>query len=333
RRRLFAALKRLSRASGLHPRCFPLTDLKLGEHVAGGSFSDVYKASLRGQSVAAKVVRVFTKMEVDAAVKSFGQEAVIWRQLSHPNLLPFFGLYYLGPRLCLVSPWMENGDIHTFLKRHPCDIDRRILDVALGLKHLHEKDVVHGDLKTANVFVTSSFRACIADFGLSSIVVGSSIQLTDSSMRARGGTLRYQAPELLKGGHNNSESDVFALACVCYELFTEKLPFHELRSPLAVITAVLVGSRPSPTASCATYPALWNLIQDCWREQPEVRPTAAQIVERLRISALQACATVAGPPTDWDDTLTSRFRRSLHPERSFPTITELEYMIFGTRAY
>ena len=71
----------------------------------------------------------------------------------------------------------------------------------------------------ANVFVTSSFRACIADFGLSSIVVGmSSIQLTDSSMRARGGTLRYQAPELLKGGHNDSESDVFALACVAYEV-------------------------------------------------------------------------------------------------------------------
>ncbi|KAJ7325743.1 kinase-like domain-containing protein [Mycena albidolilacea] len=333
RRRLFAALRRLSRVSGFHPRCFALPHLELGEHVAGGSFSDVYKASLRGQSVAAKVVRVFNKTEVDAAVKNFAQEAVIWRQLSHPNLLPFFGLYYLGQRVCLVSPWIKNGDIHTFLKNHPCDIDRRISfisGVALGVKHLHAKDVVHGDLKTANVFVTSSFRACIADFGLSSIVIGlSSIQLTNSSTRARGGTLRYQAPELLKGGHNNSESDIFALACVAYELLTEKLPFQELRSPHAVITAVLVGSRPSPTASCASHPALWDLIQDCWQEQPEMRPTAAQIVERLRIPALQASAALSGSTTDWDDTLTSRFRRSLHAERSFPTVAELEYVIFG----
>ncbi|KAF7346620.1 Protein kinase domain-containing protein [Mycena sanguinolenta] len=318
KRRLFAALKRLSRTSGLHPQCFPLRDLELGEHVAGGSFSDVYKASLRGQSVAAKVVRAFNKLEVEAAVQNFGQEAVIWRQLSHPNLLPFFGLYYLDRRLCLA----------TSIVGFPSQIS----DVALGVKHLHEKDVVHGDLKTANVLVTSSFRACITDFGLSSIVNGmSSIQLTNSSMRSRGGTLRYQAPELLIRGHHNSQSDVFAFACVAYELLTGNLPFHESRWEGAVIAALLAGSRPSPTVDCARHPALWNLIQDCWQEQPEMRPPAPHIVKRLRIPESQASIALAGSTADWDDTLTSRFRRSLHPERSFPTVAELESMIFGGR--
>ncbi|KAF7346628.1 Protein kinase domain-containing protein [Mycena sanguinolenta] len=337
--RLFAALRRLSRASGLHPRCFALPNLELGGQVAGGSFSDVYKASFRGQSVAAKVVRLFNTTDIDTAIQNFGQEAVIWRQLSHPNLLPFFGLYYLDQRPCLVSPWMENGDIHTFLKKNPCNIDRRIsfasiLDVALGVRHLHEKDVVHGDLKTANVLVTSSFRACITDFGLSSIVNGmSSIQLTNSSVRARGGTLRYQAPELLNGGHNDSHSDIFAFAYVAYELLTGKPPFQELRSPNAVITAVLAGSRPEPTMSCTGHPALWDLIQDSWQEQPQVRPTAAQIVDRLRIPAIQATVTLSESTTDWDDTLTSKFRRSLHPQPPFPTVAELEDMIFGEQAY
>ncbi|KAJ6487044.1 kinase-like domain-containing protein, partial [Mycena sanguinolenta] len=336
RRRLLAALRRLSRVSGLHPRCYALPDLELGKHVAGGSFSDVYEGSLKGQDLAVKVIRAFNDTEVEAAVQNFGQEAVIWRQLSHPNLLPFFGLYYLEQRLCLVSPWMENGDVHTFLKRHPCDIDRRIsfasiLDVALGVKHLHEKDVVHGDLKTSNVLVTSSLRACIADFGLSSVVAGlSSLQFTNSSVRARGGTLRYQAPELLDEGHNNLQSDIFAFACVAYELLTGNLPFQGLHTN-AVRKAVLAGSRPSPTASCANYPALWDLIQDCWREQPEMRPTAAQVVERLRIPALGASAALSGSALDWDDTLTSRFRRSLHPPRSFPTVADLEDMIFGDR--
>ncbi|KAF7367939.1 Protein kinase domain-containing protein [Mycena sanguinolenta] len=335
RRRLFTALRRLSRASGLHPRCFPLSDLELGTHVAGGSFGDVYKGSLRGQGVAIKIMRVFNKRDIDIAVQNFGQEAVIWRQLSHPNLLPFFGLYYFNERLCLVSPWMENGDIQTFFKNHPCSTERRIsfiLDVALGLEHLCGKDVVHGDLKAANILVTSSLRACITDFGLSSTATAfSSLQMTNSSIRSRGGTVRYQAPELLRGGHNNSESDVYAFAYVAYELLTGKPPFAELRLDSAVITKVLSGSRPSATADCANDPrlkGLWVLIQDSWQEQPELRPTAAQLVLRLLGPDIQATTTQG---TDWDETFTSRFRRSVQPRHPLPTVAEIERMIFWRR--
>ncbi|KAF7367942.1 Protein kinase domain-containing protein [Mycena sanguinolenta] len=332
RRRLFTALKRLSRASGLHPRCFSLSDLELGTHVAGGSFGDVHKGSLRGQAVATKIMRVFNKTDIDVAVQNFGQEAVIWRQLSHPNLLPFFGLYYFDQRLCLVSPWMENGDIRMFFKNHPCNINRRIsfiFDVALGLEHLCEKHVVHGDLKPANILVTSSLRACITDFGLSSTATAiSSIQLTNSSMRARGGTVRYQAPELLRGGHNDSKSDVYAFACVAYELLTEKLPFAELRLDSAVINEVLSGSRPSVTADCTNSPKqkrIWNLIQDCWRGKSEMRPTAAEIVQQLRPHIQVISPQSTG---DWDETFTSRFRRSLQPQHPLPTIAEIQRMIF-----
>ncbi|KAF7377305.1 Protein kinase domain-containing protein [Mycena sanguinolenta] len=332
RRKLFKALKKLSRASGLHPRCFTLRDLELGKHVAGGSFSDVYKGSFRGQSVAVKVMRVFDKMDITVAVQNFGQEAVIWRQLSHPNLLPFFGLYYLDERPCLVSPWMENGDIRTFLRNRSWKLDSRnsfILDVALGLQHLCEKHVVHGDLKTANILVTPSFRACITDFGLSTTI--SSLQLATSSTHSRGGTIRYQAPELLRGGHNNSESDIYAFACVAYEIMTETYPFEQLRSDGAVITAVLRGNRPSVTAECENDPAqkdLWVLIHDCWQDKPELRPTSTQIVQRLRSPQIEA---YCGSAIDWDATFTSRFRRSLQLQPTFPTVAEIEHIIFWRR--
>ncbi|KAF7367959.1 Protein kinase domain-containing protein [Mycena sanguinolenta] len=332
KRRLFKALQRLSRASGLHPRCFTLPDLSLGTHLAGGSFSDVYKGSLRGQSVAVKIMRVFDTTNIAAAVQNFGQEAVIWRQLSHPHLLPFFGLYYVEKRPCLVSPWMENGDIRTFLRNTPCDTARRlnfILDVALGLEYLFREQVVHGDLKTANILVTPSGRACIADFGFSSIV--SSIQLTTSTVRERGGTIRYQAPELHRGGHNTSQSDVYAFACVAYELLTEKYPFEDLRSEGAVITAVLRGARPSLRADDGDSPsvtALVDLIQESWHDQPGMRPTAVQIVERLRSSEIGAAAIES--TIDWDDTYTSRFRRSLQPQPSIPTVAEIEQLVLGS---
>ncbi|KAJ7698235.1 kinase-like domain-containing protein, partial [Mycena metata] len=285
RRRLFKALIRLSADSKLYPQCLTLTGLQQERLMAGGSFGDVYKGLLGDQSVAIKIMRVFEESDIEALLKEFGREALIWRQLSHPNLLPFFGLYYFQQRLCLVSPWMENGHMRAFLKKKVYETDYLILDVALGLEHLHDTGVVHSDLKGDNIFVTPSGRACIADFGLSSIITSaSSIQFTHSSKPTQGGTIRYQAPELHEGGDSDTHSDVYAFAGVAYEILTGAPPFPDLRTDGAVVKAVLRGDRPSQPSSCSGTPSLdgvWKLLQDCWEEQPARRPTAAQIVQRL----------------------------------------------------
>jgi serine/threonine protein kinase len=111
----------------------------------------------------------------------------------------------------------------------------QILDVSNGLEYLHSERVVHGDLKGVlyisfkrrpdnlcsllqlNILVTPSHRACIADFGLSSICDAISLRFTHSTATPHGGTGRYQAPELLSGARNHFGSDVYAFACVCYE--------------------------------------------------------------------------------------------------------------------
>ncbi|KAJ7852007.1 kinase-like domain-containing protein [Mycena leptocephala] len=195
------ALLRLSGACGFHPTCFTLSGLeKIGQQVAGGAFGDIWKGLVGGQTVAVKSMRQFKEDDVKASLKKFGREALIWRQLSHPNLLPFFGLYVLDNRLCLISPWMDNGDLKDFLsKSSSTNMDRisLIVDVAMGLEYLHKERVVHGDLKAANILVSPSGRACITDFGLSSIVDELSLKMMFSSHSGRAGTLRYQAPELL----------------------------------------------------------------------------------------------------------------------------------------
>ncbi|KAJ7113530.1 kinase-like domain-containing protein, partial [Mycena epipterygia] len=148
--------------------------------------------------------------------------------------------------------------------------------VALGLEYLHENHVVHGDLKALNVLVTPSCRACIADFGLASIA--------DAMTVSRGGTGRYLAPELFRGDKAHFGSDVYAYACVCYEILTGQVPFHEFPNDMTVMFHVLDGKRPSQPSSCSGTPALdsiWELLQDCWQEKPDMRPTAVEIVERL----------------------------------------------------
>ncbi|KAJ7904821.1 kinase-like domain-containing protein [Mycena leptocephala] len=237
------ALLRLSRASGLHPRCFALSTLqKVGQQVAAGGFGDIWKGRVHEQSVAVKIMRIFQDSDVEAVLKEFGREALIWRQLCHPNLLPFFGLYHLDNRLCLVSPWMKYGNILEFLtKVNPPNTGRLsfILDLALGLQYLHQKNIVHGDLKALNILVTPSRRACITDFGLSSIANAMTLRFTHSTTTVRGGTARYQAPELFQGESQHYGSDVYAFACVCYEIMTGKVPFHDLPNDMAVMFKLL----------------------------------------------------------------------------------------------
>ncbi|KAF8198805.1 kinase-like domain-containing protein, partial [Mycena galopus ATCC 62051] len=334
------ALLRLSRASGLHPRCFALPELqKVGDQIAAGGFGDIWKGLVRGQSVCVKVMRLFQNADIQAVLKEFSREALIWRQLCHPNLLPFFGLYYLENRLCLISPWMDNGNVLDFLRTEPPNTDRLslasliipILDVALGLQHLHEQNVVHGDLKAINILVTPSRRACIADFGLSSIANAMTVRFTLSTAPAGGGTARYQAPELFLGdGPKTFSSDVYAFACVCYEILTGKVPFHELVNDMRVMFGVAEGQRPSRPPSCSATVALdslWELLQNCWDGKAEMRPTASQIVERLVGPQVQATTTSSA--TDWDDKFTSKFRRSLQTQPLLPSVTQLERILFG----
>ncbi|KAK7036539.1 hypothetical protein VNI00_011472 [Paramarasmius palmivorus] len=106
---LYKAMIRLSSNSGLHPQCLAIKNVeKLGDYpVAAGSFGDVYKGVL-GKNRDQEYLR----------------EAIVWRQLRHSNVLPFLGLYYLDDsrkQLCLVSPWMEKGNLVQFLQHSSID--------------------------------------------------------------------------------------------------------------------------------------------------------------------------------------------------------------------
>ncbi|KAJ7207561.1 kinase-like domain-containing protein, partial [Mycena pura] len=345
---LSKALIRLSRVSGHHPRCFSLSKLeRVGDQVAAGAFGDIWKGLVKHNYVAVKAMRIFQAEDVKATLKEFGREALIWRQLSHPNVLPFFGLYYLENRLCLISPWMDTGHIVGFLKNPLWEVDHvaLILDIAMGLEYLHGESIVHGDLKGANILMTPSGRACIADFGLASIVNVMTIQFTHSTAKNAQGTLRWQAPEILRGSRSNHfGSDVYAFACVCYEaratsfqglqayspeqILSGKVPFYDVMEH-AIVFAVVIDKaqpkRPIPWPATPVHSSLWELMEVCWNYDAVSRPTAAQIVQRLVASPIEAQPTHL--ETDWDETYSSRFRRSVQGSPLLPSAAELQRRI------
>ncbi|KAF7374886.1 LsmAD domain-containing protein [Mycena sanguinolenta] len=324
-------LLRLSGACGLHPTCFTIDGLeKMGRQVAGGGFGDIWKGSVGGQIVAVKSMRQFADDDVKASLKKLGREALIWRQLSHPNLLPFFGLYILEHRLSLISPWMEKGDLRLFLSTAPPDMDRvsLIADVAMGVEYLHNEHIVHGDLKSPNILVTPSGRACITDFGLSTIVDELSLKMTFSSRSGQAGTVRYQAPELLKNeSSNHYGSDVYAFACVSYEISTGKVPFFELTKEVAIMFKVVEGARP--TRLSVISQDLWLLLEDCWHQQTDKRPAMAAGLQR--ILGQHIGNDIKQSPPDWDDAYSARFRRSVQEWPVLPSVAEMERRLLSKR--
>ncbi|KAJ6592918.1 kinase-like domain-containing protein, partial [Mycena capillaripes] len=200
-----------------------------------------------------------------------------------------------------------------------------------GLAHLHSLKLVHGDLKAVwaiqiNVLVTRSGRAVLADFGLAS-VADSKVLLSTCSGK-RGGTMRWYAPELFDGGRISFASDVYAFSCICYEIFTGDLPFCDLNNDGAVMFQVMQGQRP--TRSLSIPDNVWDLMEECWKADPEARPSAKQIVSRLRDPPI--CAIPTDAASDWDPCYTSKFRSSLEEHTLFlSTGTCCRFALFLSR--
>ncbi|KAG5725392.1 Serine/threonine-protein kinase HT1, partial [Termitomyces sp. T112] len=170
-----------------------LTDVTISDMpLCSGRFFDIYVGEWSGRSVCFKVVR----LPRVSSIKISSSEVDRWRQLSHPNILPFYGIYQNDKQVSLASPWMKKGDITEYLK-HDQTSDRVHFfdDVAQGLKYLHENGIVHGDLKGKNVLVNEDGRAVLADFGTSSVIDADVLARVSSPSSVSQGTARWRAPE------------------------------------------------------------------------------------------------------------------------------------------
>ncbi|KAG7100158.1 hypothetical protein E1B28_001938 [Marasmius oreades] len=285
--------------------------------LAVGGYSDIYRGTFGDRSVCLKVLRVHIKADEERAkreLREFYKEALLWTQLSHPNLLSFLGVNTsLFPRrLCLVSPWMENGQINKFLESNPThDRLRTISEIATGISYLHSHNIVHGDIKGANVLVDKHGRCHLADFGLAAASVTSTL-LSTTTMSGAKGTIRWMAPELFDWSGNTSTTDspdahenskrnnvkpsidIYAYGCTVYEIIAGKPPFANLTDP-QVIFQVIGGARPErPSASVVNWcpDNIWELVQQCWAQKRGLRPLAADVhaylerLERLRVQGL-----------------------------------------------
>ncbi|KAJ7619293.1 kinase-like domain-containing protein [Roridomyces roridus] len=244
----------------------------------GGGFGDVYRARYEGRNVALKHMRHFLRGSQLRDIRlRLCREALVWKDLNHPNILPFIGIdrETFPNSLCMVSPWMENGTVLKYLDVHGrANVNKLLFEIAQGIQYLHSRNVVHGDLRGANILIKEDWVACLADFGLSSFTDTTS--KTHTSNRA--GSLYWMAPELIDPTRfglkfvRTPATDIYAFGCVCFEMLTGRPPFSEL-SETAALFRIIGGERAQrPDGELMISDDLWSAITTYWAEESASRP-------------------------------------------------------------
>ncbi|KZO99058.1 kinase-like protein, partial [Calocera viscosa TUFC12733] len=204
------------------------------------------------------------------------------------------------------------GDVSRYLRNNP-NADRLDLlrDIAQGLSYLHSlrPPLVHGDLRARNVLVRDSGQACLADFGLSRLLLDVQASESSESSACRGNP-RWLAPERLDPnkygtthiGSLTPAADVYSFGMVLYEIYTGRLPFHESLYHFDVARKVLEGQRPLHSGNRSTERGpdpIWDIAQDCWKDSWRERPLAEELVPRLTAMVVENRLEVARAEVNW----------------------------------
>ncbi|CAI9784860.1 unnamed protein product [Fraxinus pennsylvanica] len=255
-------------------------DLQIGERIGIGSYGEVYRAEWNGTEVA---VKKLMKQDITGnALAQFKCEVDIMLRLRHPNVVLFMGAVTTPPNLSILTEFLPRGSLYKLLHRPNIQIDekRRIrmaLDVAKGMNYLHTSQpiIVHRDLKTPNLLVDKNWVVKVCDFGMSRLQ-----HHTFLSSKSAAGTAEWMAPEVLRNEPSNEKSDVYSFGVILWELATLRVPWTGMNS-MQVVGAVGFQGR-CLDIPLTLDPLVAEIISDCWKRNPQARPSFGQIITRLK---------------------------------------------------
>ncbi|KAI3447912.1 hypothetical protein Pfo_004577 [Paulownia fortunei] len=251
--------------------------LKFESKVASGSYGDLYKGTYCSQEVAIKILkaeRLNTELQ-----KEFAQEVYIMRKIRHKNVVQFIGACTRPPNLCIVTEYMSGGSVYDYLHKQKATFKlpgllKVAIDISKGMNYLHQNNIIHRDLKAANLLVDENEVVKVGDFGVARVKAQTGV------MTAETGTYRWMAPEVIEHKPYDHKADVFSFGVVLWELLTGKLPYEYLTPLQAAVGVVQKGLRP--TIPKHTHPKLAELLERCWQQDPTLRPDFSEATEILQ---------------------------------------------------
>jgi len=210
-------------------------------------------------------------------------EINILASCNHVNIVRYAGAYIIHKslvteRILIIMEFADAGDLAIAIKRQreqqqlisEAQVLSFFVQIAFGLQYIHKKNILHRDLKTQNIFLTTQNIIKIGDFGISK-ALNHTLDLATTAI----GTPHYLSPEICRRNPYNHKSDMWSLGCVLYEMCTLQLAFPA-DNFINLVQSICRGSYKPISSHYSSKVA--DLVQVLLRPVPERRPSAEQLL-------------------------------------------------------
>uniref|UniRef100_A0A8D0BTY7 Serine/threonine-protein kinase Nek11 n=1 Tax=Salvator merianae TaxID=96440 RepID=A0A8D0BTY7_SALMN len=246
-----------------------------------GSFGTVYLVSDKKAKEEEESLKVLKQISVgdlkpNETVEA-NLEAQLLARLDHPAIVKFYNSFVEGDSFCIITEYCEGQDLDFKIQEYKeagkvfaeSQIIEWFIQLLLGVSYMHERRVLHRDLKAKNIFLKNNLLK-IGDFGVSRLLMGSCDLATTFT-----GTPFYMSPEALQHQGYDTKSDIWSLGCILYEMCCLDHAFtgHNF---LSIVLKIVEGETPSLSH---TYPSELNaVLHSMLSKDPSLRPSAAEIL-------------------------------------------------------
>lgn len=254
-----------------------ITRWERGGLLGRGTFGSVYEGiSDDGFFFAVKEVSLLDQGDGGRqSLYQLEQEIELLSQFEHENIVRYYGTDKNDSKLYIFLELVTQGSLlKLYQKYHLRDsqVSAYTRQILHGLKYLHDQNVVHRDIKCANILVHANGSVKLADFGLAKAT-----KLNDA--KSFKGTALWMAPEVVnrKNQGYGLAADIWSLGCTVLEMLTRQFPYSDLDNPMQVLFRIGKGEPPAVPSTLSIDAR--DFINHCLQVDPSARPTASQLLE------------------------------------------------------